>query len=537
MLEDRLVLSHVVADLSGTTLALTVVPDNSGDTATANLSLETDQGGQIEYHLDGQAYTPDFVDGSGATFQVSVGPVTEIDIAGLTGSLHFDGFTGSSGNLAIEGDGSLAVTGDLTVPDGDLAIGSGQQDLSVSGDFTAGGGDLLFGYTIYTVAGEVPTGADTVSLSGNFASQGGNILVNGSTIDVIGSVDASAGGGQLSMDAGGAVSIQAGLALNGRDLSIDGGGTVSIDGDVATNGGDLSVTGQTIDVGDTTGVTVSTTNGGDAGTPVIGLPGSVDFQAYTITIGTEADGVAPSMLDAGSGGVAAPITLQAQAAESVKFGGYESGEVDVNNATIQGGTVTIEVKSVVTVSFDSGDAASTDPSVWDEFTDVLTGFVNPPDFGYANDTTDAGVTLADGAVIDAATDVSITSDAESNANFFGLGGQALIALSLTTSTANIEAESGSVVEAGGNVTIATTTANNQSVSGVEFGPLDTYAPVDIVVAVAKANSTATTTVDTGRGSPPADTSRSPRSTIKTSTSRSRAAAAPTSSGPGWSTPT
>ncbi len=184
--------------------------------------------------------------------------------------------------------------------------------------------------------------------------------------------------------------------------------------------------------------------------------------------------------------------------EDVKFDGSQTANVNIGSATIEGGDVTIKSQAEVMSSFLPTDLASTDPNVWQEVASILTGFATPLDFGYANATTNSHVTVGKGAIIDATGDVTITSDANSNADFFGLGGQALIAVSLTAATATFEAQQASSIEAGGNVTISTTTENSQSVDGVEFGlaPAE-YAPVDVVVAISKLVSTATTTIDHG----------------------------------------
>jgi hypothetical protein len=76
-LEDRVVLSNVVADLSGSTLSLTIVPDSSSSNDV--LSVETDGAGLLEYALNGQAYSANFVNSSGPIVQFASSSVHELD--------------------------------------------------------------------------------------------------------------------------------------------------------------------------------------------------------------------------------------------------------------------------------------------------------------------------------------------------------------------------------------------------------------------------------------------------------------------------
>jgi hypothetical protein len=158
ILEDRVVLSHLVADLTGTTLTLQAVPDSS-DTSPPDLALETTNG-SLQYALSGQPFSPDFVNASGTTFQVQIDTLSDI---------VFEAVGESQSTLEL--NTLEAGTGSLTI---ETPIG----DIDVSGDQSTQGGDLTV------------DAASTASIESSVETRGGNLTINAGTINV-GDLDAA----------------------------------------------------------------------------------------------------------------------------------------------------------------------------------------------------------------------------------------------------------------------------------------------------------------------------------------------------------
>ncbi len=218
-LEDRVVLSHLVADLSGTTLSLTSRSDSNGS-GDATVYLSTDANGTLEYEFDDSNPSPDFVNLSGGTFTVDMTKISQIDV-------------------------------DEVGPQGEGVFPTGLPISLELGVFSTGTGGLI----LNTV--------DDLTLDGVLNSNGGAFVVTTGTsfvLDSNGSV--STQGGAFKLTSGSTGLFESSVNTEGGAVTVTSSAPVSIDSSVTTLGGDVSVTANdsTINVGDTATAGIDTSN-------------------------------------------------------------------------------------------------------------------------------------------------------------------------------------------------------------------------------------------------------------------------------------
>lgn len=513
------------------------------NTATFASSLGTLDGGDGSDTLSYSAYT------TAVSVNLSTGTATgtagvsqfENVIGGsendsLTGDANANQFTGNGGNDSLTGN-----AGDDTYWfDADATLGS--DTINESG----GGSDLLdFSATTAAIIVNLSTATAQTVVSGNLSltlsssstiekltgGAGGDSLTGNSADNTLGG-----GAGNDSLNGNGGSDTYLFQAGWGSDtIAADDNPLVSVTGSVtlasATGGVTATMTTDTsasifipapgetgtvsVNADETITVTTLSTNGAsiklDANdvaiqenatisTRVIGAgldqlnsastgdSGDLTITGTHITIPSGASLL--THVETGSAFAAGEIKLKASDIDFLLYG-TSRARIDLNNATLRGGNITIEALADNDAVFggELSDAEKLGETLLDKLASLNLLF------GGNDVAAVASVEVSAGTTIVSSGDVSITAQANSGSDVFVLGALVGVAYSRSQADARVNVETGVSISAVGSVTLDAYTDNKANAFATTLTA--TPIPLDLFVVVAETYSTATTEVEAG----------------------------------------
>ena len=232
------------------------------------------------------------------------------------GSITVEDWTESRQDLNLGGNGSLAVTKDITINNGNLHV---MVDTTVGGNISVNGSSVFAvesfdgGAKTVEVAGDLTNNREVQVMEGGTLDITGNVVNNGTIVNLGGTLSA---GSMTNSDTlavvGGSVTVDGALTNSGTVEALDGtltvgslankgegtlsveGATVIVNGDVdndgsiVVTGGEATVNGNLDNSGALTIVSGSVTVGEEDAT------GTTLTNSGTITIGTAAEGETPA---------------------------------------------------------------------------------------------------------------------------------------------------------------------------------------------------------------------------------------------------